>query len=98
MAAREELNKEVERLLEAASAGLPLSPSLELENQSFEKSKTNLKIIGCSGGEVERKAGDDESADGGGPNIRLICILFIHLKSGCPGCLSGELPITLHFQ
>ena len=63
--------------MEAAAAGLPLSPSLELEFDLLKRIK--LKIIGCSGGEVERKAGNDESSDGGGSNIRLIEIcLFLN--------------------
>ena len=72
--ARRKGHKEVVKLLEAAAAGLPLSPSLELEFRSAEMNKTELKIIGCSGGEVERQARNDESSDGGGPIIRLIYI------------------------
>ena len=33
-----------------------------------------MKIIGCSGGEIQRKVGNDESSDGGGPHIRLVHI------------------------
>ena len=57
--------------MEAAAAGLPLSPSLELESDLWKRKKTELKIIGCSGGEVQRKAEYDESADGGSAHIRL---------------------------
>ena len=63
------------RLFEAAAAGLPLQPSLELESDRLQRAKQNKRKIGCSGGEVERKSGNDESADGGGSNIRLNHIL-----------------------
>ena len=33
-----------------------------------------MKIIGCSGGEIQRKVGNNESSDGGGPHIRLVHI------------------------
>ena len=70
---RETKYKETTRLLEAAAAGLPLSPALILDSDLLKR--IEQKIIGCSGGEVERKAGNDESADGGGSDIRLRHIL-----------------------
>ena len=43
-------------------------------------------MIGCSGGEVQRQSGYDESAGGCGSNIRFDHIIFLLLKSGCLGC------------
>ena len=69
--ARKENHQEVVRLFEAAAAGFTF---IGIRIRYFEKSKTTLNLIaiGCSGGEVERKAGNHESAVGDGSNIRLI--------------------------
>ena len=63
--ARKQNHQELVRLLEAAAAGFTFNG---ISLRYFEKSKTTWKLIliGCSGGEVERTAGNDESADGDG--------------------------------